>query len=75
MGHKNNIKTRRGIKHKTLLNTENRVRVAGGVLVVGRTLWARGIKEETCWDEHWVLHIVSESLESSPEIILSVYAN
>ena len=36
---------------------------------------ARGIKEDTCWDEHWVLHIRDESLGSTPEIIIELYAN
>ena len=26
-----------------------------------------GIKEGTCWDEHWVLHVSDESLNSTPE--------
>ena len=25
--------------------------------------WARGIKENTCWDEHWVLYVGDESLD------------
>ena len=33
---KNNIKTGRGTKHKRLLNTENKLRVAGGVLGEGK---------------------------------------
>ena len=39
--------------------------------------WAkciRGIKEDT-WDEHWVLYIGDESLESTSEIIIALYAN
>ena len=35
-GKQNNIKTRRGTKHKRPLNSENKVRVAGGVLGGGR---------------------------------------
>ena len=31
-GSKNNIKTGRGTKHKGLLNIENKLRVAGGVV-------------------------------------------
>ena len=31
-GKQNNIKTRRGTKHKRPLNSENKVRVAGGVV-------------------------------------------
>ena len=32
--------------------------------------WAKrvmGIKEDTCWDEHWVLHVSDEALNSIPE--------
>ena len=34
-GSKNNIKTGRGTKQKRLLNTENKLRVAGGVVGLG----------------------------------------
>ena len=37
--------------------------------------WARGIKKDTCWDEHWVLYIGDKSPDSTPEIIIAVYAN
>ena len=39
--------------------------------------WARrvmGIKEDT-WDEHWVLHVSDESLNSIPETIIKWYVN
>ena len=26
------------------------------------------MKEDTCWDEHWVLYVSDESLSSIPEI-------
>ena len=39
-GSKNNIKTGRGTKHNRLLNTENKLRVAGGV--VGGGDWLNG---------------------------------
>ena len=29
--------------------------------------WVMGIKEDTCWDEHWVFHGSDESLDSTPE--------
>ena len=38
--------------------------VAGGCWVGGK---ARGIKEDTGWDEHWVLYVNDESLNSIPE--------
>ena len=37
--------------------------------------WARGIKEDTCWDEHWALYVRDESLDSVPEVIIALYAN
>ena len=40
--------------HKRLLNTENKLRVNGGVGDRGK--WVMGIEEGTCWDEHWVLY-------------------
>ena len=41
----------------------------------GRAKWAKGIKEDTCWGKHWELHIGFESLDSTPEIIIELYAN
>ena len=36
--------------------------------------WVKGIKEGT-WDEHWVLFINEESLNSTPEANISLYVN
>ena len=58
-----------GTKHKRLLNAENKLRVARGV-VSGRIG-----KEDSCWDEYWLLYIGDKSLESTPEIIIVLYAN
>ena len=33
-----------------------------------------GIKMGTC-DEHWVLHVSDESLNSTPEINITLYVN
>ena len=41
----------------------------------GWAKWASGIKENTCWDEHWVLYVGDESRESTPEIISALYGN
>ena len=41
----------------------------------GWAKWARSIKEDTCWDDNWVLHVGDESLDSTPEIIIALYAN
>ena len=56
---KKNIK-RRGTKHKRLLNIENILRVVEGLWVGGWAKWVRHIKEDTCWDDHWVLYIGDE---------------
>ena len=40
--------------------------------------WAKrvmGIKENTCWDEHWALNGRDESLGSTPETDTTLYAN
>ena len=36
----------------------------------GWAKWVMEIKEGTCWDEHWVLQVSDESLNSTPEAIL-----
>ena len=43
----------REANHKRILNTENKLRVDGGVGKRGK--WVLGIEEGTCWDAHWVL--------------------
>ena len=55
---------------KSLLNTENRLRVPGEEVGGGM-----GIKEGTCWDEHWVLYVSDESLNSTPETNTTLYFN
>ena len=35
----------------------------------------KGIKENICWDEHWVLYVNDESLNSTPETIITLYVN
>ena len=34
-----------------------------------------GIKEGTCWDEHWVLYVSDESLDSPPKAKTKLYVN
>ena len=41
----------------------------------GLAKWVRGIKEDTCWDAHWVSYVGDEALGSTPEIILTLDAN
>ena len=35
--------------------------------------WVMGIKEGICWDEHCVLYVSEESLNSIPEITITLY--
>ena len=69
------MKTERETNRKRLLNTENKLRVAGGVQVGGWAKWVMGIKEGTCWDEPWVSYVSDESLNSTPETIIALYVN
>ena len=55
--------------YKRLLNTENKLKVAGRVLDWETAKGERGIKENTCWDEHWLLYVSDKSLNPIPEII------
>ena len=41
----------------------------------GWAKWVMGIKEGTCWDEHWVLYVSDESLNSTPETNTILYVN
>ena len=41
----------------------------------GRARWAVDIKEGICWDEHWMLYVNDESLNSISEIIITLYFN
>ena len=34
-----------------------------------------GIKEGICFDEHWVLYVNDESLDSTPETNITLYVN
>ena len=36
---------------------------------------AKGIKEDTCQDEHWVFYVSDESLNSTPETNTTLYVN
>ena len=69
---KNSYKQRgRDANHKRLLNAENKLRVDGEVGEKGK--WVMGIEECTCWDEHWVLCVSSESWESTPKTKSTLY--
>ena len=57
-----------------LLTIENKLRVAGAEVGQGWAKWVRGIKEGIC-DEHWVLYISDELLNSTPETNIKLYVN
>ena len=59
--------TNRGRKtnHKRLLNTENKLRIDGGV-VGERGKWVMGTEEGAFWDEPWMLYVSNESWEFTP---------
>ena len=61
---------------KRLLNAENKLRVDGGRSWGGEK-WVMGIEKGT-WDEHWVLYVSNESLESTPKtksILYTLYVS
>ena len=74
---KNSYKQRgREANHKRLLNTENKLRVDGGVGERGK--WVMGNEEDTCWDEYRVLYVGDEPPESTPEtksILYTLYVS
>ena len=41
----------------------------------GWASWVMGIKEDTCDDEHWMLHVSDELLNSTPETNIALYVN
>ena len=66
-GEKSNKQRRREANHKRLLNTENKLRVDGGV--GGREKGVMG----TCWDEHRMLYVSNEPRESTPKTKSTLY--
>ena len=67
-------KRKRETNHLRLLTTENKLRVDRGRWVGGWAKWVMGIKEGTCV-KHWVLYVSDESLNSTPDNNITVYAN
>ena len=59
-------KRERGKPRNTLLTIENKLTVVGGEVGRERAKWVMSIKEGTC-DEHWVLYVSDESVNSIPE--------
>ena len=57
------------------LTIENKPRLAGGKVHGEWPKWVMGIKEGTCWDEHWVLYGSDEPLGSTLETNTTLYVN
>ena len=49
--------------------------VVGGEVGGVWAKWMMGIKEGTCYDEHWVICVSDESLNSTPETNIILYVN
>ena len=64
-------KTSNNWKCMRLEQTEDWWRDVGG----GSARWGMGTKEGTCCDEHWVLFVSDESLNSIPETNIALYVN
>ena len=66
-------KGERKANRKRFLKTENKLRVDGG----GEewVKWVMGIKEGTGCDEHWVLYVSDEPLNSTPEANFTIHVN
>ena len=73
--HRGRGQKEREANHKRLLTIENKLSVDGGELGGGWARWRMGIKEGTCFDEHWVLYVRNESLNSTPETNITLYVN
>lgn len=37
--------------------------------------WVMDIKENTCWNEYWLLDVSDKSLNSTPEGNITLYVN
>ena len=68
--HRGKKRKERGKPEKSFLIVENKLRVTGGE--VGRRM---SIKEGTGCDEHWMLYVSDESLNSTPQTNIIVYVN
>ena len=53
---------------------ENKLKADGGRKVGDALRWVLGIKDGAC-DEHWVLHVNDESLNSTSEANSALYVN
>ena len=65
----------KGNKSQRLLMIENKLRVDGGEQLGGWAKQVMGIKEDTRWDEYWVLYVSGKSLNSTPVTNTALYVN
>ena len=70
---KTNEQRKRESEWETKNQTLNYREQTGGYQRGGE--WGMGIKEDTCRDEHWVVHRISELLYGTPETNLTLYVN
>ena len=75
MGRGEKRQREREANHKRLFMIENKLRDRWRVVGRGWVNWLIGIKEGICCHEHWVLHVSDKSLNSTPEIIITLYVN
>ena len=40
----------------------------------GWAKWVMGIQEGTSWDEHWASYVIDQSLSSTPETTITLFA-
>ena len=73
--HRGRGQNRKGSKHRRPLTVENKLRVARGQVGRRWTKWVRSIKEGTCSNEHLVLYVSDESLNSTLKISITLYVN
>ena len=67
-----------GNKPKVTLNDREQTIKDRGLMegVGGKwATWVMGIKEGICHDEHWVLYVSYESLNSTPKTNVALYVN
>lgn len=55
-----------------LLTIENKPKVIEGEVGGEWVKWVMGIKEGTCWDEHWVLYVGAKSLNFTPKTSITL---
>ena len=54
---------------------ENKLRVAGEEVDRSWGKWVMALQDDACCDEPWVVYVSDESLNSTPETNITLYAN